>query len=621
MKSFALGLILSAVLVAAVFVTPKFLPASPNPATLDAEQAAELARRQLNAYDTALPPLGSQASLDQLKQAEFEQLVQRDSEQFNALGERFSEEVRRVRSLDQRSDMPAGDLRAVSMNASGISASVGSFERQLQQNQKLLADAGKSAGGAGSSGREIASVGQIAGAINMTEAENQLSQARRVRAEITGTLGELFAAAAAWKGASGERDYNSGLKVSDISDGLSADVVEIESAAGEARDESAALRQSIATLESELKQVMEELGRLRAQRIEMEKTGFTAGNDSSFNSYRDQYVAVGARMVELQLREQELEFGAVAGDEAADEQFIGLNELKRRLAVAEEREAGLAEALSALNARRDLVAGIGGEAEARGEHYAKRLDTVAGEARNVHTRVIELQKQATDLEAKALNAAQQAASAYGRAKAAVSTWKGNASALQSKVDPQRLNDRLKEIAKDDFASDYPTSSEAQAKILIGRIQTERALGIANILDTIRRASEMAPALEFDISELQGQYDAAREEAVKSLGEARDLYERLAQKSSNTSWVHQASLAMIYHLLAQVDEAGANQHRSNLIDQLGKAIANRTQSPHLRREVELYTQLTGESAAPTREAPQPDAAEEEAGDSGDGGDGS
>ncbi|GAG52636.1 unnamed protein product, partial [marine sediment metagenome] len=173
------------------------------------------------------------------------------------------------------------------------------------------------------------------------------------------------------------------------------------------------------------------------------------------------------------------------------------------------------------------------------------------------------------------------------------------------------------ISGDKFAGEAADSAEAQAKTLVGRILTERALGSGEYLDTLVRANQLMPGAEFDPSALQENFTQARDEAVSILNEAREGYERLAQKQSNTSWVHQASLATVYHLLWLIDEFNADQHRSNLLDQLGQTIENRQQSPHLQQQVALHVLLTG-AAEPSRpeqpsggEAVEEEVSEEEA----------
>ncbi|MBU0616085.1 MAG: hypothetical protein KKI02_00040, partial [Planctomycetes bacterium] len=289
----------------------------------------------------------------------------------------------------------------------------------------------------------------------------------------------------------------------------------------------------------------------------------------------------------------------------------GLNELKRNLSLAEDKLTRYTRARKALEDQKTLVTTMGDEARTWESQYTARLDTLATEAEQIRGTMEELAQQAFEKEEAALRAARDAATAFGSAKAAVTRWTGDAGALQREKDPQRLNERLKRIAGDKLAGEAAESAEAQANTLVGRILTERALGLGEYLDTLARANQLMPSTEFDTATLQENFTAARDEAVSVLNEAREGYERLAQTQSNTSWVHQASLATVYHLLWLIDEFNAAQHRSNLLDQLGRVIENRQQWPHLRQQVALHLLLTGGVEAPGPEQPSSEEVDDEA----------
>jgi chromosome segregation ATPase len=628
LKPLYIGFLLAIVMLAAGFLLPVLLPRSTTPTTVQALQEAELARRQLHSYDAMLPLAGMSADVTELKEADFERLLERARTQFDALTSEFNKQVSQAKSADRGNRMPETDLRAASMTPSGVRSSVGGLETSLSQNQRLLSEAAKNTRAALQTDRNALGVGQVGGAVKLVEAQQLLDEARQLRAQLTSEQSRLLAVAARGAEVRGERDRRVGLAVVEIQNILDGDLEEIEAALDDAQAEVDRLSAEVAEREQALAAVRSQLEEARRQRLDLEEAGFAVGDDASFEAYRTEYLRLSEMLRQHEARGQLLAYGGVEGGRVVGddlmtgeieggETIVGLNELKRNLTLAEDKLTRYTQARQALEDRKGLVTTMGAEARAWESQYTTRLDALVAEVQQIRAAMEGLAQQAFEKEESARAAARDAAAAFGSAKAAASRWTGDASALQRERDPQRLNERLKRIASDKLAGEAAESGEAQAKMLEGRILTERALGLGDYLDALARANELLPTGELDLTALQESFTQARDQAISTLSDARAGYERLAQSQSNTSWVHQASLATVYHLLWLIDEFNAAQHRSNLLDQLGRVIENRRQSPYLQQQVALHALLTAGVEAPQRKQPTSSATVEPDADEGGG----
>jgi len=631
LKPFVIGLVLAGVVLAAGFLVPALLPASVSASTLQALRQAELARRQLHVYNASIPLAASQADLEQLKEADFEALVERWQDRFAALAEEFGRRVTQVKRSDQRRGMPESDVRPVAANPAAVRSSVGQFEQALRGNQKLLSEAAANARAATQADREAIGVWHIAGTVKLVEAEGLLAEGRQLRARLADEETRALAKAAEWAAARAERDRHAGMDVAAIRSGLDADLEEIQAALEAARAAVAELTTKVAETEAALAAVRKGLDAARAERLTLEETGFTVGSDESFATYRERYARVAQRLRELQDQEQLLAHGGNQGGVVADddllegaieggETVIGLDELQRRLAIAREKLARYERAQQAIEDKRRLVTALGSEAQAQAAGSTARLQALGAQLEQMRQNMAALAQQAFEKEDGALKAAREAAAAFKSAGGAVNKWISDAATLQREKDEQRANERLKQIVGDGFARPFAANAEAQAKTLAGRILTERAVALGAYLDTLRRIRNLVPEATFDAAPLEQQLTTARDEAVNVLGEARDAYEKLASVQSNTSWVHQSALATVYHLLWQVDTFSPEQHRSNLVETLRKVVQDRRAATYLRDQVALLDEL-GEAgpAQPAPEAPvepstgAPPQAEEEEGE--------
>ncbi len=621
MKGFVIGLVLGAVILAAGFLVPRYLPGKPDPQSLDALKAAELAKRELHAYDAGLPVAALHAPVSELEKADFDQLAERSADALTALSSEFSRDVRQAQSLDRKNKMPAGKLRALPGGAAGLRSGVKGFARLLRENEQLLADAAKNARAAGSKGRGVVGVNEVSGIVGLARAARYAEVARHIRTQIEQRLGQCFAVALNWAACRGDRDHYAGLDVSKTRADLEADLEEITKLAEQAGKQRDALARQIADAQDELKTVRADIQKTRAARLALEESGFEAGNDASFNAYRTQYLDLSKRLVALQDREMLLTYGGIEGGTFAGDDYLhspieggqpvlGLEELARRHERARVSAERYAAARTELEQQIGQIDRFATQTQMRAKDYAGQLKELAAQGGQIIGQLDALARQAVEAEDKALAAAREAATAFAAAKMAADRWKSDARSVQSKYDAQRQNERLKRIAADERLAAFAAAGEAQAKTLAGRILTERALRLRAELTTFQQVAELMPPLAPDAAARQQAYQVAVDSAVKSLNEAREVYQRLAQKGGATAWVYQASLALVSHILWQVDIANAPRHRSELIAQLGETLKGRMQWPHLHKEAELFTVLTG-GAAPTAPAEDQKPAEDDA----------
>ena len=621
MKPFVIGLVLGIAVLAAGFLTPALLPQTIAPKTVEALETAELARRQLHSYDASLPLAGARSELDRLKEADYDQLIEQSQEQFASLGQEFSARVRQAKNADREHGMPEGSLRAASANPSGVKAGVSGFEKSLRENQKHLDSAGKSSRSATQSDNNALGVGQVRGSIKMVEAAGLLAEARQLRVRLTAAQAAALRVATEWAADQAEADYAIGLDVSKIEDELGGGLGEIKAALAETQAQVDELRAAVAEHEQALAAVRGELDQARAGRLSLEEMGFTVGDDASFDAYRTRYLELSRRLQELQDQEQLLAFGGIrggspGGDNLAEgrieggEPVVGLGELRNRLAIAEDKLTRYTRAQKSLENQIALVGSIGTGARSQQETCATRQEALERELEQIREQLVDLGQQAFEKEDVALRAAREAVTAFKGAKRAADQWTGDASTLQREKDTQRTNQRLKLIVADSLAGQFANNSEAGAKTLVGRIQAERALALATQLDTLARIDVLMHSGESETAALRENFETARDEAVSILNEAREAYERLAQGRGNTSWVHRASLATVCHLLWQIDAFNTEQHRSDLVDQLGQVVDGRQQSPHLQQQVALHALVTG-GAAPASSDRSEDAGDPDA----------
>ena len=607
MKPIITGFALAIVFIAVMFVVPTFMPRATKTETLKALREAELARRQLTAFDPTMPLAAQQSDLEQLKQADLGQLTERSPEAFAALQSDFNRVVQNAKSLDRRSGLGDTALRPVSPGT----AAVNGFQQAVQANDKLLTEAVRNAKSASQADQNALGVGQIVGFAKLTEADNTLAAARPLRTDLAAALDRMLLLAVRCSELQALNEHYAGLDLTDVAKTLTEDLAEVGTRIDATNAELNAVDEMISKSRQAVEEIRTQLREKQDARLLLEQAGFDVADTAAFEKFRDEYERLSRELDALQTREQLLTQGGilggvftgddlVSGEIQDGESVVGLSELEGKATLLRTTLERLEKARASLDAQRALVTGLTDDSKSLRAACDEKMSAAKAEFDAVRARAAELAQQGFEREDVALRAAREAASGFKTAKNASNQWKNGASTLQREHDPQKLNERLKLIISDEAGGLAAESGEAQATALAGRILTERALALQGYLNLATRTLELLPDAELDVTALRENYTQAHDDAIQTLNAAREMYTQLAQKQASAAWIHKSSLATIHALLAQVDETNAARHRGDLLALLGEILNGRQQYPYLQQQVMLFSALGG-SAAP---APQP-----------------
>lgn len=604
LKPMITGFALSIVLIGIIFTVPAFLPGSAKPETVKALREAELARRQLTAFDATMPLTAVRSDLELLKQADVDRLAERTAEDFAEVQNEFNRRIQSAKSLDRRSGLGESNLRAITPGTSAVSG----FEQAVRANEQLLAAAVRNAKSASQTDQSALSVGQIAGTAKLVEADHVLSAARPLRTALAEESNRLLAIAVRLAGFQALDAHYAGLDLTDVAQSLADDLTETNAKIESSSQELQTVEGTIANLRREIESVQSLMRRKQDALLSLEHAGFEAGNSASFESYRATYLALSREIDELQTREHLLLHGGIMGGTIADDDLlagditggeaaIGVDELEHKAALLRTKLGRLQKARESLDAQRALVSGLTSDSQSRRVSCGDKLRAAKVEFDQVRERIEELAQRAFEQEENALRAAREAATGFKAAKSAANQWKNNAGSVQRDHDAQKVNERLKLIISDEHAVAAADSGEAQALTLAGRILTERALALQGRANVAARITELIPDAVLDLPALRESFTQARDDAILTLNSARELYEQLSQRQASAAWIHKSSLSTVYSLLAQIDEAGARQHRGNMMSLLNEVVAGRQQYPYLKQQALLLSAIGGNVPAP------------------------
>jgi hypothetical protein len=616
------GVVIVVVVLAAGFLAPRLRSTASKQAAQAAEQA-ELARRELHRYaeSYALPHLERQADLDALKEADFDQLLEQSQEAFAKLGQELAQTVSQAQASDRRLGREATDLRALRSNAGDVRSAITGFDQLYQQHQALFQRAAQHARQAGQAGRDVLGVAHILGMAEFLRATRLLEDAQVQRGQLRDEQAELLNLAANWKLTQAEADHYAGLDVGEILADLQQDSEELTARKDEAAAQAEGLTRAVAERKQELAQVREQLEAGRAALLSLEEKGFQAGDDSSFNAYRERYREVADQLLTLQEQEQLLAKGGTRGGELVGDDLQtaeiqggevveGLEELERKLAVAQEKAQRFVDAEQRLAERVEFVKQSGQTAQGEQARYQARLDELGPRLDEKRTRAAELAEAAYAREEEALQAAQAAVRAFQDSQAAVNTWKRAASDLQRAKDRDRKNERLRMIAGDTFVEQLVAGAKGAAKMLVARIHAQRVDALSAHLTVLERYAAVRPGEAVEREPLQTAIEAAREQAVSTLNECVQIYAGLPK--DKVPWLAQSSLAVAHYMLSRlaVSPAQANEEMSLAVDSIQEAITNEN-FPYLTMQVRFREHLRAQGAQfGPAEQPEEEAAPED-----------
>ncbi len=598
---------------AAVLLGMSILPGlfSPQAAALAPLRQAEQARRELESYNQRLTMLGGRIDIAALKEADLARLAEAAPEESERINREISESLSRARQMDQKNrprGMPMPELPAIGVSPTGLRTALSALEAGLRENQALLSQAVSSLRAVEGVAREVFAVAYVKGMVELARGSERAAEARRRRDLLDAELAGLVRIAQEIGAVRAEEEQAGGFDVSRVLAGLEADLKEVQAAQAEAQARAAALQVRVREVQEHLAELRGKLKSGRDELLRLEQSGFVAGDEASFEAYRQRYEQISAALNEWQQEEQLLAAGGLRGAriEGGDlldgelrggEVVEGLEELERRLEVANEAAARWGRGIEALTAQIRLVTARGQAAQQERERHAERLRGLLEELERRKAAVLELDRAAFERENEALAAARAAQRAFAEAGSAIAAWMNRARTLQSEKDAARKNERLKSIIGDQYAPLIGPAAEAQASVLTGRVLARRCTSLAALIVSLDQVVQLVPGFGFERDERQQALTTAREEALDALRAAAESLKKAAAAGLPTRWIYQAGQAYVTHLMALVDPAGAARYRAEAASLMSEAVARQERSPYLARHVAFLRYLSGEEEAP------------------------
>jgi hypothetical protein len=607
------GIALAVLILAAGLVAPVFR-SSQRKASWQAQERAELARRELARVSPELDWLKDGVNTAALKadKAALDAAVAQAGEQFGKRSAEWRKWISAAQELAQRRRLPAPALQPPSANAAGIQQSFAAFDKAVQENNALLKAAIDDAQAAvGIDGSAIA-VQHSLGMAEYLRAAELLVEAERQRTRQADAQTRLLDDAAEWKLARSAADHFRGLEVSGILSKLRVDLDELSDRRDQANKDLAASAAAVKQREQDLTQADDEMKATAQELQQLETQGFAAGDDQAFASYRTRYLALSGRLQQAQEREQELRFGGRPGATLVGEDpntfaieggepLPGLGELRQRLAVTQQAAQRYSTANASLEQQINHVRDLGKQAESEAARHETRVTELDTQQKSDLAEVAAAAAAALTKETDALKAAETSARAFRQGQAVAQNWLRAARDIQQNADPNRRNERLNLLLKDQYLEQVSQSAEAAARVLAGRIHAQRVESNQRLIDEIRLFAEINPNPEFkfDSAPFQTELDTAREEGLKTLKEARDTYEKLSKGPPNTAWVPLGALAAAQLLTARLDASQADTFREQAAATITKAVEKRERSPYLEAYVKLRDHLVAAKPATTK----------------------
>jgi len=614
-----IGLGIAVVIIAASLLAPRLR----DPGRQKAEQAqdqAALAERELARHSVTLPLADTLAPIREMKgkEGELAAAVVAATEPLKAAGAEYSKLTRIAQELARRYELPAPTPPPLSTDAAGIQRA---FQSLVKENQALLGRALKDAAAAAATDGEALGVQQAVGMGEYVRAAELLTEAQVLRVQQAEAQARLLDVAAQWKAAQGLLDYYRGLDAAPVVAGLRTDLEELGVRRTEADAAVQQLSGEVTTCRQALEQVEQDLAMQQQEWLALQKQGFQAGQDEGehgFDQYRERYLALSETVRKLQQQEQELRYGGRHGAQVADENWAtgeiqngeavgGVEELQRRLDIAQERARRFAQATTALDEHIRYVTGSGQQAQTESSRYQERMTQLEAAAQEIAAGIEKLAAEALNNETEALKAAESAVRAFGQSQRATEAWIRAVREVQRDKDPTRKNERLDQILKDPYLEHVPRSAEASARVLAGRIHLQRVESGASLLGDMRVFTETYtdPRFSFDPTTFESQVETARAAGLETLQKAAETYTTISDKLSNatTVWVPLGAAAATYDLLSRIDPTQTGVFLGKATELIQKVVEKRELFPYARPFVLFRDHLAGMTApAPTEARP-------------------
>ncbi len=609
------------VLIGTVAAVAVLLVGALVPRLMHAKQAARkqaidqtvLASRQLYAYDPRQELVPLRADPARLREADPAKLYEQARDAFAELSKLLSNMVQKARRTDQQTGLkPAHPLPAGPINPAAIRQATRQLERLLAANRQLLTQAVRLARAAMGQTRQADLPGLTVGTGRISEATTLLARAEYLRALLAAARSETLLVAARIAELQAARMGSETHDPGPLREALETHKHELQGRIDAQQRQIEDLKRQIRQRKDQLARLEGQLRELRARQQHLIDAGFTAGDDAAFADYANKLASLADQIRQLEQQTRLIRDGGLRGATLPEDLIRGpirdgqpvppLDWLEAELARRQDVLRRLERAADVMDAQLRRLEAVSNRTQARASELAAQIEQLRRRLAQRWKHAEQLRQQAVQTEDKALAAARDAATAFDRARRAIETWQRQAQDQQQQFDPQRKNERLRKILADRMAEVLARASKAQALVVSARILALRAESDRRLVETAKRVTNLVQQVKWDVANVQTAADQARTHATESLTQARQELDRARQRATAAQWVFNAQLAIVHHLLAQVDPANASQHRIDAIQALRTALEGREQSPYVQPFVRLYTHLTG-GTTPAQPAPQ------------------
>ncbi len=598
--SILIGVVLGLVILAAAIYVPSLF-AGNQPAVQEAWQQEALARRQLARVSVSLPRAARLADLEAIDTADLDKAVELAQEELDALRRDSSQWVRQAEQAAAKHGLDRPEIQPFSVSTGRVNQAVSGMRQAVKENEQVLQQAMADARAARGASSDAVGVPQALGMGEYVKATLLKGEAHDLRLQQSQHLADLVGLATDWQLADAREQQMRQRQVDAGMDDLRADLAQFRSQRAAVNNRVGELEQLVAEREDEIARVEQDLAMAQARHLKLQTEGFVAGDDASFNQYRQAYLAVTRKLRELEGRLQRLRKGGLRGaqlvgadplqaDIRGGEIVVGLEELKSDLALQRETAQRLGDAVKALEDHITYVETTSAAVRQQLDELSTRKAELAAAQKSLFDETIApLVEQAAAKEEEALRAAASAASAFGQAQTTATRWISDVRSAQSERDQPRKNPRLSMILGDDYLKLFGRSAQGTAELLGAQIQAQRLRATGALLETMDTVNRLSPSVEFafDPAAAQERIAAAQQGGLQLSQSAQRNFESAAGAApATTRWVPNASRAAAQHQAAFFDYPNAMAHLTAAAETIKEVVATREESPYLRQYVQL-----------------------------------
>jgi hypothetical protein len=615
------GIVLLLAISAAAVFGPQILPASNARSQADALAQADLAARRLYRVSPQLLQLQLAADPAALQDSEFLAAAAEAAQaKLDELQKASRQRVRNVGADLERSGVPAPDVTLPPLNAQ---SALRGYQDLIKANEQLLSGAEAAARSASADGRDALGPAQMTAMAASVRAHGALAEAAALRVKQDRLQNRLVALADQYLDARSMAERYRGRDVEPILAQLRTDRADLEALLNVTRADAAALAEAVDARRIELEELGTSMRSVQNQLETLQQQGFKAGDDASFETYRDRFLSRSRELRALEAREQELRYGGktgayLAGPDPASAEVVGgetvfgLSELERRLDIAQQRLAILEHGDAALADHIDFVVAFGRQATGQVDQQSQRMTALESDIATLSKQITDTAAVAFEKEDAALQAARAAERGFSQSQQAARGYINDLRQLQNDSDPERKNPRINIVVGDQYLGQYGRAGQASAQLLVAQIHGQRARAIGSLLADVELLSRMQVLnhpqtnLTFDTEPFTEPYNNAQSEALQALDSARSLFDNLRTGlPPATQWVPLGGLAAAQYTTGLLSPDGMATWANQAFESINAAVQNREASPYLKPYVRFRNLFSGAAEPPADETPDPE----------------